>query len=236
MYKTSLLFTIEWAKFFIGEERWEFLFEIGLRTFVMYIIILVGLRLLGKRGVKQLSIFELVVIISLGSAAGDPMFYKEVGIMVPIIIFTVIVGCYRFTTYLTAKSTKIDDLVEGKCTYLIKDGEFSIDNFEKEGLAHDEFFSELRQYSVSHLGQVETVILETSGNLSVFFYPDQVVKYGLPILPELFNSHCREIIKKSYYACCFCGNVELISECQEHECGKCKHTKWVNAINTARVK
>lgn len=79
---------------------------------------------------------------ALGSAAGDPMFYKEVGRLVPIVIFAVIVGCYRITTYLTAKSTKIDDLVEGRCTYLIEDGEFSIKNFKKEELAHDEFFSE----------------------------------------------------------------------------------------------
>jgi uncharacterized membrane protein YcaP (DUF421 family) len=75
-----MLLSIDWGAFFIGSEDWEFLFEIGLRTFFMYIIILFGLRLLGKRGVKQLSIFELVVIISLGSAAGDPMFYKEVGL------------------------------------------------------------------------------------------------------------------------------------------------------------
>src|SRR5215217_2028347 len=142
-----MLLAIDWTKFIVGEEDWEFLLEISLRTIIMYFIILIGLRLLGKRGVRQLSIFELVVIISLGSAAGDPMFYKEIGLLVPIVIFSIIVGCYRLTTYLTAKSEKIDDIVEGKCTYLIQDGEFSIENFSKEGLAYDEFFSELRQYS-----------------------------------------------------------------------------------------
>jgi uncharacterized membrane protein YcaP (DUF421 family) len=230
-----IVMTIDWGKFFIGEEDWEFLFEIGLRTFVMYIIILVGLRLLGKRGVKQLSIFELVVIISLGSAAGDPMFYKEVGLTVPVVIFAVIVGCYRLTTYLSAKSTKIDDLVEGKATYLIEDGEFSFENFEKEALAHDEFFSELRQQGISHLGQISTAILETSGNISVFFAPDEEVKYGLPILPTLFESGECEIKKPGKYACCFCGNVEQISKKQKHVCKKCNHEKWVKAINLLRI-
>ncbi|RZK15368.1 MAG: DUF421 domain-containing protein, partial [Pedobacter sp.] len=50
---------IYWKNFFIGEENWEFMLEIALRTFIMYFIILIGLRLLGKRGVRQLSVFEL---------------------------------------------------------------------------------------------------------------------------------------------------------------------------------
>lgn len=230
------LLMIDWSSFFFGEEGLEFLLEISLRTFIMYLIILAGLRLLGKRGVKQLSIFELVVIISLGSAAGDPMFYKEIGLLVPIVIFSIIVACYRFTTYLTAKSTKIDDLVEGKCTYLIENGEFSIENFGKEGLAQDEFFSELRQYSISHLGQVETAILETSGNLSVYFFPNENVKYGLPILPALFENSCTEIVKKNTYACCFCGNIEEIEPKPKHTCKKCEQDKWVATINSLRIK
>jgi len=236
MSMPTILLSIDWLNFFIGEEDWEFLAEISLRTLVMYVIILIGLRLLGKRGVKQLSIFELVVIISLGSAAGDPMFYKEVGLLVPVVIFAVIVGCYRFTTYLTSKSAKIDDLVEGTCTYLVENGKFSIGNFKKEGLAHDEFFSELRQSSVSHLGQVETAILETSGNLSIYFYPDEKVKYGLPILPKLFEEGCVKIKKKNHYACCFCGHVEEINACEQYNCKECDHHKWVKAINNVRIK
>lgn len=228
--------SIDWTKFFIGEEDWEFLLEISLRTIVMYFIILIGLRLLGKRGVRQLSVFELVVIISLGSAAGDPMFYKEIGLLFPVVIFAIIVGAYRITTYLMAKSKKFDDLVEGKCVYLIKSGEFSIDEFNKEGLAQDEFFSELRQQSVSHLGQVETAILETSGNLSVFFYPDDQVQYGLPIMPALFDEAAEVIPKESIYACTHCGNIEHLKAISSHHCDRCGRTKWVAALKNCRIK
>lgn len=231
-----MLLSIDWNKLLIGEEDWGFLAEIFLRTTVMYFIILVGLRLLGKRGVRQLSVFELVVIISLGSAAGDPMFYKEVGLLVPIVIFAVIVGAYRLTTYLMAKSKKFDDLVEGKCVYLIKEGKFSIEDFSKEGLAYDEFFAELRQHSVAHLGQVESAILETSGNLSVYYYADDQVKYGLPILPALFESCITEIPKAGKYACSYCGNVEDLKRSPKHKCQKCNRTEWVVAINSCRIK
>ena len=231
-----MLLTIDWTNFLFGEEKWEFLIEISLRTIAMYFIILIGLRLLGKRGVRQLSVFELVVIISLGSAAGDPMFYKEIGLLVPVVIFAVIVGAYRITTFLMAKSKKFDDLVEGTCSYLIKDGEFSIDDFNKEGLAYDEFFSELRQQSISHLGQVESAILETSGNLSIYYYPDDEVKFGLPILPVLFENCTEEIAESAKYACAYCGNVEDLSPAPKHVCPKCKHHQWVKAINTCRIK
>jgi len=120
----------------------------------MFVVILTSLRLLGKRGVKQLSVFELVVIIGLGSAAGDPMFYKDVGILPALIVFSMIVGLYTLVTYLIGKNKKFETLVEGKPVCLIRDGVFAIDNFKKEVLREDEFFAELRLQSISQLGQM----------------------------------------------------------------------------------
>lgn len=227
---------IDWTKLIVGEEDWGFLLEVSIRTILMYFVILIGLRLLGKRGIRQLSVFELVVIISLGSAAGDPMFYKEIGLMIPVAIFSLIVAAYRFTTFLTAKSKKIDDLIEGTATYLIEDGEFSIEECKKETLAQDEFFSELRQQGVSHLGQVKTAILETSGNLSIYFYPDESVKYGLPILPKPFALADKFISEPGKYACSFCGNIESLDRAVHGICNKCGKDKWVLALNELRVR
>ena len=97
---------------FLGDEDWSFIPEIMLRTLMMYLVVLFSLRVLGKRGVKQLSIFELVVIISLGSAAGDPMFYKEVGVMSAIAVFLVVIIAYKTTAYFVNKSKKFEILLE----------------------------------------------------------------------------------------------------------------------------
>ncbi len=231
-----MLLLIDWTKVMVGEDGWGFALEVALRTIIMYVIILVGLKLLGKRGVKQLSVFELVVIISLGSAAGDPMFYQEIGLMVPVVVFAVIVIAYRLTTFMMAKSQKIDTLLEGSPIYLIEEGEFSITDFKKENLAKDEFFSELRQQSVSHLGQIETAIIETSGNLSIYFYEDEKVKFGMPILPKLFDNASKILTKPGKYACTFCGNVEELKSKGKCSCQKCGKDEWLSAINTCRVK
>ena len=148
-----MILTIDWHQFLLGNESWVFLKETALRTVIMFVVIVISLRLLGKRGVKQLSIFELVVIIGLGSAAGDPMLYKDVGIIPAIISFAIIIILYKIITYTVGKNKKFEILVEGRSVYLIKQGAFSIDNFSKEALGEDEFFSELRLKGVEHLGR-----------------------------------------------------------------------------------
>ena len=230
------IFTFErLEKLLLGDQEWAFAPEIILRTLIMYLIVLLSLRTLGKRGVKQLSVFEMVVIISLGSAAGDPMFYKEVGILSAILVFLVVVVAYKLTAYLVARSHKAEALLEGTCTCLIEHGKFSIHNFKKETMAQDEFFSELRLNSISHLGQVELAIIETSGSISLFYYPDAEVKYGLPILPALFKNQREAIKHKDFYSCTFCGNTQLLEPAEKHQCSNCARTTWVKSIVNKRI-
>jgi uncharacterized membrane protein YcaP (DUF421 family) len=202
----------------------------------MFTIVLTSLRLLGKRGVKQLSVFELVVIIGLGSAAGDPMFYKDVGLLPALIVFTMVVTLYIFVTYLVGKNKKFEAVVEGKAVCLIKDGVFSIENFKKEILAQDEFFAELRLKGVSQLGQVEEAIEESSGSISIFYYPDEEVKYGLPIMPVSLEASPEKIDKAGYYSCTFCGYTEKLEPAVKHKCPTCQKTKWVKSSNKKRIR
>ena len=57
-----------------------------------------------------------------------------------------------------------------------------------ENLRHDELFEDLRLHGVKHLGQIESAYIEASGQLSIYFLPDEKVEYGLPVIPELFES------------------------------------------------
>ena len=94
----------EWNRLFFNELPEVFLLEVIFRSTVMFTILLLTLKLAGKRGVKQLSIFETVIVIALGSAAGDPMFYEDVGIVPAAIVFLVIIILYCSVTWLTGKS------------------------------------------------------------------------------------------------------------------------------------
>lgn len=226
---------IDWEDLFKGAEDWNFIGEIVLRTIVMYLAILLALTILGKRGVKQLSVFELVIIIGLGSAAGDPMLYNEVGLLNGITVFVVVILLHKFTTYLVFKSDRIEEFIEGKALYLIEDGKFSIQNFTKEPLAYAEFFSEMRSQGVSHLGQVDLAIIEITGEISLYFFEDKDVKYGLPILPHLFDKKQKQILKKGIYACSWCGQIETPGQTDNHICPTCHRDFWVEAVNNKRI-
>jgi len=220
---------------FFGEQEPWFILEVLLRTIIMYLVLLFGLRLMGKRGVRQLTIFELVVIIGLGSAAGDPMFYEEVGVVSSIVVFITIIAFYRLTTYLTSKSQKFEQIVEGRTVCLIENGKFCINSFNKEALAQDEFFSELRLRGVSQLGQVDRAYLEISGQLSVFFFVDEEVKPGLPILPHQFKEKFITVPSNDIYACAHCGETQEIKSGDSLTCPACKKQKWVKASDSIRV-
>src|SRR5688572_25980177 len=94
----------EWNRLFYNNLPEIFILEVIFRSTVMFTILLLTLKLAGKRGVKQLSVFETVIIIALGSAAGDPMFYEDVGIIPAAMVFSVIIILYRSVTWLTGKS------------------------------------------------------------------------------------------------------------------------------------
>ena len=86
------------------------------------------------------------------------------------------------------KSDLIERFLEGKPVCLLDNGKFSYQTFSRESLAADELFAELRLRNVEHLGQVKKAYIETSGNISIFFYEDEDVRPGLHILPETFEN------------------------------------------------
>lgn len=219
----------------LGEEDWSFLPEVLLRSLVMFIVAIIALRLIGKRGIMQ-GIFELVTIITLGSAAGDPMFYKKVGLLPAILVFITIILMYRIINFFVARSKLLEHVIEGRHIKLVEENRFLSENFKYEELSKDEILSDLRQNGVSHLGQLDVAYIEPSGKLSVFFLPDEKVVYGLPVLPELYESQITVINEPGTYSCGYCGNTEKLKPAKKHSCAICKKTKWVRAQNGKRVK
>ncbi|WP_304062065.1 YetF domain-containing protein [Pedobacter glucosidilyticus] len=224
----------EWDRVFMNDLPYVFLLEVLFRCLVMFIVVLIALKLTGKRGIKQLSIFELVIIITLGSAAGDPMFYEDVGLIPAITVFICVLAFYRAITW-ALKFKKFEHWIEGKPVTLIVDGEFVKQRMEKEDIAVDEFYAELRMEHVDHLGQVKLAILEVSGEISVFFNADEEVKYGLPILPHEIRTPLKKIAENGMYACNTCGKVYQLTICEEATCSNCHKKHWIRARNNLRI-
>lgn len=229
MSKEEPVQPFDWQRMFIHDFPLGYLGEVALRTLVMFLILLLALKVSGKREVKQLSVFELVLVIGLGSAAGDPMFYHDVPLLAAAVVFVVMMSSYKFFTRLADKNKTVREFLEGKPVYVIENGCILVQNFDDEDLGLDELFTELRMAGVKHLGQVETAILEHNGEVSIFQFKPDEVKPGLPIFPHKLKKAVDTISEAGRYACCKCGKVveygkEPISTCQS-----CEHHKWVKA-------
>jgi len=223
----------DWNEVFIKDLDWSFTLQIIVRTLIMFSVILIFLRMSGKKGVRQLSIFEVAIIIGLGSAAGDPMSNKDNAILPALLVFVTVLGLYRLITWIAAKNEGFESILEGDPIYIIEDGMFNLGTGERT-YAKDEFFSEMRQQNIEHLGQVKTAILETNGNVSFFYFEENEVKPGLPVMPKLYQKKSSNISESGQYACTYCGNVETIKE-KARRCERCGEAEWVEAIHTSRL-
>ncbi|GAB2539354.1 DUF421 domain-containing protein [Spirosoma aerophilum] len=215
----------------IHDLPWTYLGEVAFRTAFMFIILLTALTVSGKREVRQLSIYELVLLIGLGSAAGDPMFYDDVPLSSAVVVFIVMMSCYKLATYISDKSKKVRDVLEGQPVYVIENGCILVQNFDQEDLGLEELFSDLRVAGIEHLGQVRTAILEPNGQLSVFQFEEEDIRPGLPILPRELKEGTDMISAAGHYACCGCGKVESLQEGNSPAvCQQCSKTNWVKAV------
>lgn len=225
---------LDFRKIFIGDLSLGFAAEIVIRTLLMFSMVLLVLRLTGKKGVRQLSIFEVAIIIAMGSAAGDPMFTKDTSIFVSLIVFAAIIVLYRLITFWAGRSEQFEKIIEGEPLYVIEEGRFTLPDDHSHTFAKDEFFSEMRQESIEHLGQIRTAILETNGKISFYYYPDDEVRYGLPVQPKAYNKKSVQIQSPGMYACTYCGNTEKLEK-GPAECPSCSRNEWVAAISSARI-
>lgn len=223
----------DWYTIFVNDFTLSNALEIAIRTILMFGFVLALLRFSGKKGVRQLTIFEVAIIIALGSAAGDPMFNEDMAILPSLLVFAVVLGLYRLLTYFAARSERFESVLEGDPLYIIEDGMFTMEEKQDNTFAQMEFFAEMREQSIEHVGQVRTAILETNGKVSFYFYEDKEVKFGLPILPKPYEERSKEIKIAGRYACTSCAQVENRSVAGA--CTRCGRDEWVKAINVCRI-
>ena len=157
-----------------------------LRAIILYIIVLVVMRLMGKREIGQLQPFELAISIMIADLASVPM--SELGIpltngIVPILALLVI---YMIISILNMKSVNFRKIMSGKPAILIYRGRIDEKALRKESITINELQERLRVDNIFNLGDVEYAILETNGELTVIQKPEKrtLTPQDLNISPE----------------------------------------------------
>lgn len=213
----------------------DFLWEVALRSLYTFVLVFLFLKITGRRGVRQMSLFEVLIILTLGSAAGDVAFYNDVPMLPVLVVFVTLAVLYRLVMWLMAHSEKLEDLLEGKPVVVVSQGELAWEKLHEENMTEFEFFMELRLSGIEHLGQVRLAIMETNGQISVYFFSDEEVKPGLSLLPPPCIARFTTIPEENDYACVRCSAIFHLQAGEHQLCPRCANPEWSKACRAKRI-
>ena len=157
-----------------------------IRAIILYIIVLVVMRLMGKREIGQLQPFELAISIMIADLASIPMTETGIPISNGIIPILGLLVMHLMISMINIKSMKAREVICGKPRILIYRGKIDEGALKKERFTINELQERLRGNNVVNIGDVEYAILETSGQVTVIQKPNKrtVIPEDLNIMPD----------------------------------------------------
>ena len=152
------------------------------RTVILYFILMIGLRLMGKRQIGELEPSELVLTLIISDLAAVPM--QDFGIPLVNGVFPIVtlLCLSMLISYFSLRSIRFRGLVCGHPTIIIRDGKIMQQNMARNRFTVDELLEQLRSQGYSDLSAVKYAVLETSGQVSVLPYTK-----ASPITPQVMG-------------------------------------------------
>lgn len=157
-----------------------------IRVIILYILVLIIMRLMGKREIGQLQPFELAIAIMIADLASIPMADIGIPISSGIIPILGLLVMHLVISLINLKSIKMREIISGKPSILIYRGKIDEKKLKKERFTVNELQERLRGNNVASLSDVEYAILETNGQITVIQKPDKrmTMPSDFNIMPE----------------------------------------------------
>jgi uncharacterized membrane protein YcaP (DUF421 family) len=142
-------------------------FGIILRTLAIYLVVLVGLRLAGKREIGQMTVFDLVVLLLVSNAVQNAMVGPDTSLLGGILAALVLLLANFLLARLRLNWSFFRRLVEGSPTLLVLHGQVIAEHMRREGMDTESLLAALREHGVEDVSGVEMAVLEIDGSISV---------------------------------------------------------------------
>ena len=148
-------------------KDWLSLARVVIASLSGYVALVLILRVSGKRTLSKMSAFDLVVTVALGSTLATVILSKDVSIAEGALAFAMLVLLQYAVAWLATRSSAFSHLVKSEPTLVFYRGEFRVPALRRQRLTEGEVRSAVREQGVSSMEDVEAVVLEPSGDLSV---------------------------------------------------------------------
>jgi uncharacterized membrane protein YcaP (DUF421 family) len=143
------------------------LWKIPLQTLAIYLVVLLGLRLSGKRQLGQMNAIDLVLLLLIANAVQNAMTGGDNSLLGGILAAVTLFVANLVLSYARGKVPALRAVVEGKATDLIRDGQVLTANLEHEEITKEELLAALREHGIEDAGSVKHAALEVDGSISV---------------------------------------------------------------------
>jgi uncharacterized membrane protein YcaP (DUF421 family) len=151
---------------------WHTLLDVALRTTVVYLALLVGIRLTGQRQLGQLSAFDLVLLLIIANAVQNAMVGPDTSLAGGLVAAAVLLFWHQVINRLRRSSRRFSKLLAGEGIMLINDGDILDQHLRRAGVTEDDLLQALREHGVAAVADVRLAVLEPDGSVSVIRYDD----------------------------------------------------------------
>ena len=165
---------------------WARMLEIAGNAFLFYVLIIVMVRLVGKRTTSELNNFDWIINVAVGSLAASGILLRNVATLDAVTAIIVLAACQYLTTKMVQKSGTAADVVKAEPTLLTHKGDYLRDAMERTRISEEEI-----KTGITANADANWVVLETNGELSVI--PRQDVRWG--DAEALSDVHCPDDLK-----------------------------------------
>ena len=149
--------------FDLGESVWALV----LRSAAIYLVLLVGLRVFGKREVGQFTLFDLVFVLLVANAVQPAMTGRDTTLGGGFVIIATLLTLNYAISRLRVRFPIIERVLESKSVVVAREGRWLPDKLKREGITGDETLAALREHGIGSIEETKLVVLEADGSLSV---------------------------------------------------------------------
>lgn len=143
------------------------LLEKTLRTTIVYLVLLVGMRLAGKRDLGEFSTFDFVLTLLLASAVETSIQAGDESVLGGILAFALLLIFNKVFSWINFHFPRLRPVLEGTAIELVRDGEFVHENLRRELISQDEVRMMAKQHDIDRVEDVESFVLEVDGTASI---------------------------------------------------------------------
>ena len=148
---------------------WEFI----LRAFIVYFVLLLLIRLSGKRSMGQFTAFDILLVVLLGNAVQNALLGSDTSVAGGLLLAATLIALNWVVGLFSARSTRIERWIEGVPVLLARDGHVYRDVLRRELISHEDFRKAMRESGCLALEDVRLAVLETNGQISVVAHERQ---------------------------------------------------------------